>query len=250
MFLSNVTQSQLDQKVATFVSNGQLPQAQAVLGPAGYTSEVLREGQALLEAWRENRTETRASLRARKEAVKAGRQARQMAQQRYGHFCRAIHTLFGEDEALIRLLGLRPHGRPGSHPNGHAPVEAKAADSNGHGNGATPARSVSTRTADVIDRYRASYANALRLDDAILTALDQRGWSRERIAESAELVEDLAQQIIKQREATQAHHNQSRATKALEEQLRHWYRDSRLLGRSALQQAGLEGSEVQTLLGL
>lgn len=102
----------------------------------------------------------------------------------------------------------------------------------------------------MIDRYRISYANALRLDNEILVQLDQKGWSHERITESAQLVEVLAQSIMKQREATQAHRNQSRATKALEEELRHWYRNSRLLGRSALQQAGLGDSEVQTLLGL
>lgn len=251
MFLNKFSQSDLDHRVAMFITNGQLPQAQAILGPAGYTIEVLQEGQALLDAWRASRADTRVTLKAKKEVTQTGRQARAATQQRYGHFSRAVHTLFGEDEAILRLLGLRPHAWSTGYPhNGHAPVDREAANPNGHGNGSSPSRTVSNKISSVIDRCRTCFANAQRLDEESLAVLAQRGWSRERIAESAELVEVLAQSIIKQQEAAQAHHNQSRATKALEGRLRHWYRDSRQLSRSALQQAGLEGSEVQVMLGL
>ncbi len=251
MFLTKFSQSDLDHRVAMFIANGQLPQAQAILGPAGYTIEVLQEGQALLNAWRASRAETRITLKAQKEVTQIGRQARAAVQQCYGHFSRAVHTLFEEDEAILRLLGLRPHTwSTGYHRNGHSPVEADAAETNGHRHGSSPTGLASSKVSTVIDCCRTCFANAQRLDEESLAVLAQRGWSRARIAESAELVEALARSIIKQHEAAQAHRNQSRATQALEGQLRHWYRDSRQLSRSALQQAGLEGSEVQVMLGL
>lgn len=248
MNLSQLSQSKLDHQLETFITNGKLPQAQVVLAPAGYTVAALEAAEERLSAWRAGQAQTRELMLAQKRITEAEQQARRAAWERYSQFKHTVRALFEEDAAVLRVLGLHPPARPNA--NGHGQELEQTDGSQAEPTGSVPARTSHSLAAD-IHRWRSSWANALTLEADAQARLADKGWTVDRLRESAAMVETVAQLAGKQQEAMHACDNQRQATKVIELELRRWFKEGRVLVRIAAQQAdGQREGQIRKLLGV
>jgi hypothetical protein len=248
MSLSNLSQPQLERSVEILINNGALPQAQKAIAPVGYHPEALQQAAALLEAWRSGMAQAQALLTGQKRATQAEWAARRVAQKEVNRFRRTARTLFGSDETILSLLGLRPRRRT----NGGAETNGVTEDGqNGENGSGTSTSRISRSAPATITRWRRMFANAQNLEEIQKTRMAAAGWPAERIAAAAALVEAFAQADTRQQEAIHTYHAQITATKVAEQELRAWYKEARQLVRVAIEHADSEDREkLHALLGV
>src|SRR3972149_5370701 len=96
--MSALTQNELDHKVEKFVTNGQLPVAQAVIGPVGYGPAKLEEGAGLRPTWHAHQKTAELNLHTQKMATQAEAEAGAAANKGVGSLSESGRTLFEGDE--------------------------------------------------------------------------------------------------------------------------------------------------------
>lgn len=250
MILANFSQPKLVRHMEILVDNGPLPQAQAVIGPVGYDPDGLDEGRTLLMTWLEHRKLAQALMLVQKQSTAAQNRARSEAKRMVGLFTKTVETLFAEDEAALRTLGVRPRAR-----RKKSKYRSRQGDQDqvedGDNETETKQKGESQSTAATIFRWRRRLANVDHLDDEHKEQLAAAGWTAERIAEAAALVEAFASADTKQQEAIRAQQAQQATAKAAEISLRKWYRDARKLIGLAIDEADPQNQDkLRELLGL
>ena len=243
--MSKLTHSQLQRQVEILVANGQVAPAQTIMAGIGYLPDALAAGQSLLQRWLSHKTKAQALLATQKQATQAGEAARQTAQTELSSLSQTVRVLFGADQAVLTSLGLLPRR---SSTNG---VEAPL-NGNGNGNGNSHhASRPSNSIAETIARRRLLLANLQTLSKKQQARLADAGWSAERQAAAASLVEAYAAANTGHKQKIQAYRAESAAAKTAEITLRQWYSQVTRLSRLAIKKADPDNQEqLQGLLGL
>lgn len=243
--MSKLTHSQLQRQVEILVANGQVAPVQTIMAGIGYPPDALAAGQSLLQRWLNHKTKTQALLATQKQATQAGVAARQAAQTELSSLSQTVRVLFGADQAMLTSLGLLPRR---SSVNG---VEAASnGNDNGTGNGRHPSRS-SASIAETIARRRLLLVNLQTLSKKQQARLADAGWSAERQAAAASLVEAYAAANTGHKQKIQAYRAESATAQTAEITLRQWYSQVTRLARLAIKKADPNNREqLQGLLGL
>ena len=235
------THSQLQRQVEILVANGQVAPVQAIMAGIGYPPDALATGQSLLQRWLSHKTKAQALLATQKQTTQAGEAARQAAQTELSSLSQTVRVLFGTDQAVLTSLGLLPRR---SSTNG---VEAPL---NGNSNG-YHASQPSSSIAETIARWRLLLVNLQTLSKKQQARLADAGWSAERQAAAASLVEAYAAANNSQKQKIQAYRAESAAAQTSEITLRQWYSQVTRLARLAIKKADPHNREqLQGLLGL
>jgi hypothetical protein len=243
--MSKPTHSQLQRQVEILVANGQTAPIQTIMAGIGYPPDSLATGQSLLQRWLSHKTKAQALLATQKQTTQAGEAARQAAQTELSSLSQTVRVLFGADQAVLTSLGLLPRR---SSVNGvEAPLNG---NSNGNGNG-HHASQPSSSIAETIARWRLLLANLQTLSKKQQARLTDAGWSAERQAAAASLVEAYAVANNSQKQKIQTYRAESAAAQTAEITLRQWYSQVTRLARLAIKKADPNNKEqLQGLLGM
>ena len=87
-------------------TNGQLPQAQAVIAQVGYGPEALSAGATILQEWLTHRNQSKVLLSEQKKATQAQKQAQYAAKKEMSNLAQTARLLFSDDEPVLTSLGL------------------------------------------------------------------------------------------------------------------------------------------------
>lgn len=243
--MTKLIQAQLQHQVEILVANGAVAPAQTIMAGIGYHPAALAAGQSLLQEWLSHKSRATAFLAAQKQATQASEAAQQAAQAELSSLSQTVRVLFGRDQAVLTSLGLLPRR---SHTNG---VEAVANGSE-NGNGANPqANHTSTSIAALLARWRLLLTNVQTLNEEQLATLASAGWSAERLAAAATLLETYVAANTTLKQKIQAYRAESAAARNAETTLRQWYSQVTRLSRLAIKQADPDNrAQLQGLLGL
>ncbi len=246
--MSRLSQPQLQRHLEILVTNGQLASAQAVIAPVGYDTATLAAGNTLLQTWLDRKSRARALLAAQKQATADELSTRQAAEAELKNLSQAVRILFGADTAVLTSLGLLPRrSRSSTEPttNGSAPT-----DGSQNGQSYQPNR-LSNSIAAMIARGRLLLANIQTLSESHLSELAAFGWTAERLAAAAALVEATAAAHTGQIQQMQRYRAEAAAAAEAELSTRRWYNGVARRSRLAIKQADPANRDrLRGLLGL
>lgn len=242
--MSRLSQPQLQRHLEILVTNGQLAPAQAVMAPVGYDAATLETGNALLQTWLDRKSRARALLAAQKQATADEVNTRRAAEAELKNLSQAVRTLFGADTAVLTSLGLLPRR---SRVNNTEPASTE-----GSQNGQSYQSNRSSESiAAMIARGRLLLTNIQTLSESHLNELAAFGWTAERLAAAAALVEATATAHTGQIQKMQSYRAEAAAAAEAELSTRRWYDGVARRSRLAIKQADPANRDrLRGLLGL
>lgn len=196
-------------------TNGLLPQAQAVIASIGLTPTELGVGATKVTAMKTARDAKIVADTEKRNATAAEKAARKAAEREFVYFSQTARILFKDDDITLTQLDLQTHYETVKNPE--------------TGEETRQAATLSQATADVIARWRLTFAGAQLLDAANKAILNGTGWPATRITAALALVEAFATADTAQRVAIQGFEQASGTLVNAFKDLNDWYVRSRKL---------------------
>ena len=235
--MARLTIAQLIRKAEIFVTNGALPEAQAVLSGVGYGPTELTNAQTLVNTVKAGHASTKELLAAQKNATKAEHQAQAEAAKEIVSLSEVARILFAEDEPTLTALGLQTQYETVVDPE--------------TGEETQQAVQPSESTAQRLIRWRQLVTNAPKLESDLLDMLIDAGWTTTRLSQANSLVEAYAAADTEQQDAIQNYQATSAQFKDDTAELRQWYRRARAISSIAIKDNDPQNlSNLRELLGL
>ena len=239
--MPKLSQSKAQRSIEILTTNGQLPQAQAVIAQVGYGPEALSVGATMLQEWLTHRNQSKVLLSAQKKATQAQNKALYAAKKEMSNLTQTARILFSDDEPVLTSLGLLTQ------------YESVAVEEDATGEARTQsvAKRLSRSTADMIDRWRLLVTNAQALGEVDKMLLANASWTAERLTAAETLVEAYATADTQQQQAVQAYKTQSALANEALQNMRKWYSRASRLIKLAIKTSDAERREkLEDLLGL
>jgi hypothetical protein len=253
-----LSQAKLQQKIELLAGNGQRPEVRPVMSQVGYDPNALALIETEVESWIANRQQMKVLFGDQKAATLAQREARKAARIELVDLAKTIRILFGGDEPVLTMLGLLPQSSETAIKKGEPTVNSQNSDKATSTAAAKtvdkPAKSVKRRSESLaadIDRWRLLCANVGQLSRSRRARLAVAGWSAERVAAAAALVEALVEAHATQQVAVDLYLGHAALTGRQEKALRKWYSDASRLVKMALNRlASEQRTHFKAMLGL
>jgi hypothetical protein len=213
--------SDLQHRVKTLTKHGKSAEAQAILGPLGYTPAALDQAREKLLNLNALRRQTKDLLAAKKKAGEIEDEAHIEARNITTKFKRTGRRMFKKNKPALTQIGLYPPlwSTVKKSTNGAVNGETETEPDNGSRYVRRPSFSTSAK----IDRWLMLFGNALELPEEERAQLAERGWTTERLTEALGLVEAYAEADIDQKEKEKAYDDAVTASSAAAEALEDWY---------------------------
>ena len=239
--MPRLSQSKVQRSIEILTTNGQLPQAQAVIAQVGYGPEALSAGATILQEWLTHRNQSKVLLSEQKKATQAQKQAQYAAKKEMTNLAQTARLLFSDDEPVLTSLGLLTR---------YESIEVKE-DATGEVRTQSVAKRLSRSTADMIDRWRLLITNAQALGEEEKMLLANAGWTAERLTAAQTLVEAYATADTQQQQAVQVNKTQSALANEALQNMRTWYSRASRLIKLAIKTSDAERREkLEDLLAL
>ena len=224
--MSKLTQAELEHKSEVFITNGQLPQAQSVIGKVGCTALVLKGKAALLAEVQNGHVVVPQANQMQKHATDVEALAKRASQKEITSLNDTCRTIFRDDEPTLTALGLTTQYETKAGPEGQPSIQVAVRPSNA--------------TSEVLKRWRSRLGVALELEESKAAALAEAGWDKTRLQAAQQKVEAYAAADTNQQVARAAHQQATGQHTSNVDALRAWYTTAAALSRRAIKDADPE----------
>lgn len=218
--MSHLSQLEIQKRASILAQNGRLPNAQTVIGVAGYTPATLDDGEMRIATWVGHRNGRKAALAEQKRATHTQYTAREAARKEVTSLSNMIRTLFAKETEVLTEVGLSAQHVTVMDEEGNSKVLAKR-----------PSKSI----AEEIGRWQLLVANTKTLSAPQLTELASVGWTAARLTALNALITTYQQaDIVQQAAIAKAQAEAVSATEAFAA-LEKWYTRAVRVCKQAIQ---------------